>query len=150
MAIRKKYIISFLTLPLLGTFMTSCIPIFNFDSEWTYPEIIGFVKDTLNEKPLSNVLVIADNGDNALSNKNGFFHFKAKSEFIAINWAVMDPGYRLHLKFEKSQFTTKELVIDYKKIMLERTNADTLKFGAIYLQSNNTPIIETSIGKNKN
>lgn len=123
--------------------MTSCIPNFNFNTEWTYPEIIGFVKDTINEKPLSNVLVIADDGDSTLSNKNGFFHLKAKSEFIAINWVVMDPGYRLHLRFKKAQFISKELVINYKKIMLGRTNADTLKFGAIYLQSNNTPATNT-------
>ncbi len=124
--------------------MTSCIPKFNFDTEWTYPEIIGFVKDITNGKPLSNVLVIADNGDSTLSNKNGFFHFKAKSKFIAINWVVMDPGYRLHLRFMKTQFISKELEIDYKKIMLGRSNADTLKFGAIYLQSNNSPAANTN------
>lgn len=136
MTYRRKYIISFFTLPLLVTFMTSCIPIFNFATEWTYPEIMGYVKDTLNEKPLSNVLVIAENGDSTLSNKNGFFSFKAKSEFIAIRWAVMDPDFYLHLRFEKPQFDTKEVVIDYKKIMYGRTKADTLKFGDIYLQSN--------------
>jgi len=115
--------------------LTSCLILPNFDSEWTYPEIKGYISDSLTNKPIGNVEVSDDYlGYTVFSDTTGFFNLKAKKEYIKFHVIAMDPPKPyIYLKFEKDGYQTKELTLKHRMIVLTRKYCDTLDIKNIKL-----------------
>jgi len=118
--------------------LDSCIILPNFDNESTHPEIIGFLVDSISNKPIINAIITEKNIDDTIvSESSGRFNFKAKNEFMAFKMIAMDPPLPyIYLKIEKSGYETKNVRLDYQKIQYNREKPDTIYLGIIKLINN--------------
>jgi hypothetical protein len=111
----------------LSILLNSCIPIPHFRDEWVFPEIKGYVFDSISNLPLRNVNVFEKYySDTIQTDSSGFFNFKAKKEYFRFRFIAMDgPKPFMEMRFEKAGYVPKEIIIKYTKIEFSRENPDT-------------------------
>jgi hypothetical protein len=107
--------------------MSSCIIVPNYDTEWTFPEIKGFVLDSSTNLPIGNAWAFEKNyGDTIQTDSTGHFIFQATKEYIKWRFIAMDgPEPYIHLRFEKPGYSPKEITIKYIKIDYKRKLPDS-------------------------
>jgi hypothetical protein len=127
-----------LVIGLLITVLSSCIIIPNNDTEWTYPEIKGYLMDSITNKSINNAIVFEKYyGDTIRTDSFGFFNFKAQKEYIRFEFIAMDPPRDyIDLRFEKEGYLPKELSLHYKKVDYDRIKCDTIDLKQIKLIKN--------------
>jgi len=119
-------------------FLESCIILPNNDTEWTFPEIEGYLIDSITNRPIENAIVFEKYyGDTIKTDSLGYFDFKAKKEYIKFRIITMDPPKPfIELRFEKKGFLSRELKIEYIKIDYNRIKCDTFDLKQIKLKNN--------------
>jgi hypothetical protein len=114
-----------------------CIILPNNDKEWTLPEIKGYIIDSTSGFPIDRAMVTTVSDDTVFTDSNGYFHFKAKKEYIKNRLIAMDPPKPyLSLLFEKSGYEFKQIEIKYIVIDYSREKPDTLNLNKIKLKKN--------------
>lgn len=117
--------------------LSSCIITPNYDSEWTFPEIKGYLVDSLTNSPIANVIIFAEYDDTVQSDNNGFFNFKAKKEYIKYRVTAMDPPKpNIDLRFEKGGYSIRKMSIKYIIIDYNRVKPDTIDLKTITMIKN--------------
>lgn len=117
----------------------SCILKYNNDTEWTFPEIYGYVVDSISNEPIRGAKIYEKYyGDTTLfTDTNGFFRFKAESEFIKWQFIAMDPPKPyIDLTIEYPDYIYKDISIKYKKILYSREKPDTINLDTIRINKN--------------
>jgi hypothetical protein len=116
--------------------LNSCIP--NLRDEWVFPEIKGYVFDSLTNLPIRNAIVFEKYHEynNVQSDSNGFFEFKAKKRYERFRLIAMDVKPFMELRFEKTGYEPKEIVIKYIQLVYGREKPDTFDLKIIKLKKN--------------
>jgi hypothetical protein len=140
--LKLRYIInakmSIILIGLISLIFDSCIIIPNNDTEWVYPEIKGYIADSLTNLPIEDAIVYEYNyGDTLYTNNNGYFNFKAEKKYIKYRIITMDPPKPfIDLRIEKSGYKPKKNEIKYIKIDYKRIKPDTFDLKTIKLINN--------------
>ena len=116
--------------------LNSCIILPNNDTEWIYPEIKGYLIDSITNRPIENALAFEKYyGDTIKTNSLGYFDFKAQKEYIMFKFIAMDPPKPfIELRFEKKGFFSREIKLDYIKLDYNRIKCDTFDLKQIKLK----------------
>ena len=126
---------NFILIIALGISLKGCILIPNYNTEWTYPEIKGYVINSLTKTPILNVSVFEKYyGDTIQTDSTGYFNFKARKEYIRLRMITMDgPKPYIDLRFEKLGYPPKEIRIRYIKLDYKREKPDTFDLNQVRL-----------------